>query len=333
MFEYTPPPIVCEHVIPHKMTEECSWSFPLRQMAQTQLDTLSDEELDDNWKLHEFFETIAVINLPQAHERLQKITQELYDIGTTTFEVFQGVDGRKEVDPSIWNKFYLNLHNIDTSTEEGKHAMDLLHQGQAGCYLSHYQLIKKVKAAFESAQNEWISAKARHDAEAIGRAERDLRKYGRVLIFEDDGCFGFLQDDSCISRQGAGKVLREAFRELPDDWDMLYFVVHASEPTEEISPRLRKLGRTWALTAYAINYSMYGPLIELLKKIEDPAVTHVWPVDNEIAEIQHLHNVYAIYPSVVYTAAGFSYITGKTWDLWQEQPIYQKYRNKKRNTP
>lgn len=331
MLEYTPPAVVCEYSIPQK--EENSIIIPLREMAQMHLATMSDKELDNNWKLHEFFETIAVINLPHAQKRLQNITQELHDIGTDTFEVFRGIDGRKEVDPSIWNKFCRNLHNIDTSTEEGRCAIELLHQGQAGCYLSHYQLIKKVKAFFESAQQEWIAAKANQDAAAIRKAESHLRRYSRVLIFEDDGCFGFLQNDSKISKRGVGKVLRQALRTVPDNWDMIYFVVHASEPTVRISSRLRKLNRTWALTAYAVNYPMYGPLVELLQKIEDPAITQVQPVDNEIGEIHHLHNVYAIYPSVVYTAAGKSYITGKTWNLWQGQPIHKHEKNKRVQTP
>ena len=322
--------IVHEYTIASRYNEEeLSWEIPLHQLAQMHLDTMSKKALDRNWKLHELFGTIAVINLPIARERLRKVTEELHTIGTDTFEVFPAVNGCKDVDPSIWKKFFLNLHHIDISTEDGKLAFDRLHQGQAGCYLSHYRLIQKMKAAFEGAMEQLRIAKETHNTEAIALAEKEALKHSRVLILEDDSRFGFLNEKTLqVSQKGIGTVLHEALLALPDDWDMLYLIVNATEPTSEIAPHLRKLGTSWCLTAHVINHTMYGPLVDLLSKIEDPSITQVLPVDNEISAIHHLYNVYAIYPSVVFCDGGLSYITSKTWDPWQGQPIYHQKKPK-----
>jgi hypothetical protein len=64
---------------------------------------------------------------------------------------------------------------------------------------------------------------------------------------------------------------------------------------------------------------MYAPLVEKLKKIEDPSITEIFPVDCEIAALHHLFHVYAIYPSIVFSQGGVSNITERVWDIWQPQ--------------
>lgn len=295
----------------------------LRSIAKKHLKTMTKPELDANWRLDEFFETIFVVNLPQSSQRLNKMTQELHGISTKRFEVFKAIDGRNELAPEIWQKFYLNLHGIGNDTEEGKRALDDLHKGQVGCYMSHYTILQKVHHAFQTALNDLEAAKRAQNRTAIKKHTKTVRKYSRVLILEDDGGFGILDNATqTVSKKGVGRILRKALSKLPDDWDMLYFVVHATEPTEKVATHLRKLHRSWSMLAYAINHHMYEPLLKRLQKIEDPDTTKIWPVDNEISEIHHEHKVYAIYPSIVFTQAGKSNITGKTWDAWQGQPIY-----------
>ena len=186
--------------------------------------------------------------------------------------------------------------------------------------MSHYKVIRLMKNSFERALRDFETAKVAKDHKAVKHFEQELRKYSRVLILEDDSGFGKIDEAQTVSKQGVGRHLRKALMELPDDWDMLYFVVHASEPTSKVSPRLCKLRSSWSLNAYAINYPMYAPLVEHLRKIEDPTVTRVLPVDNEISGIHHNYKVYAIYPAVVFSQAGPSYITDKDWPLWQDQP-------------
>ncbi len=322
----TSPSIVHEYCVVVKKDKEQQWNIPLSTIAKKHLKTLNDEELDRDWMLEDFFESIFVINLPSAQARLQKISKELHKIGTKDFQVFSAIYG-KDLDRSIWNKLFKNLHHIDITTEEGRAALERVHQGQAGCYLSHYTIIKQMNASFESALKEFRKAKGKNDRVAVKIAQKKLRKYSRVLILEDDTGFGFLDEEKKkVSLKGVGKHLRKALKELPENWDMLYFIVNPVQPAKRVSPLLFKLKLSWCLNAYAINYRMYRPLIEHLKKIEDPEVEKIEPVDKEIALLHKSHKVYAIFPSIAFSHGGTSHITDKTWQPWQGQPNIKTQR-------
>ena len=103
MFDYYPP-IICEAPeIVHECFIECEaiekevWDIPLSSIAINQLKSMSDEELDANWCLNEFFGTIAVINLPSYEKRFKLVTEELKGVGVDSFMRFTGIDGRKEL--------------------------------------------------------------------------------------------------------------------------------------------------------------------------------------------------------------------------------------------
>lgn len=315
-------PIVWEQIV--GISE--SWERPLSKIATAQLSKMSDEELDADWKLDEFFGTIAVINLPQAVERKSTIDQELRSIGTKNHIFFRAIDGRKELGENYWSKFHGNREKLDPSTEEGKQKLELLHKSEAGCYMSHYSVIKHVKEQFDKARVDYASAKRKGNRDALHQAEENLLRFSRVLILEDDSAFGFVNAKrKAATKQGAGVHFRKALQELPEDWDFLYLVVQAMEPTTNVSTRIRKMGSSWSCAAYAVNYTMYEPLIDHLKKIEDPNVNDILPVDTASSFIQHKHRAYAIYPSVAYTHAGVSTISDRNkLKLWQGQPIPKK---------
>ncbi len=302
-----------------------SFTFPtISSIAVSHLKTMDDESLDLDWKLDEFFESIFVINLPQATTRLANITKQLNDIGVYQFEIFKGIDGRKEVDESIWRKFYTNRDHFDLKTEEGRRNLDLLHQGEAGCYLSHYKVIEKVKNAFDAAMSEMKLAAKNNDKEAYQTAYSEAKKYSRVLILEDDCGFGTIIDDEIV-KFGAGVKLRKNLRDLPSNWQMLYFVVGILEPTERVNKHIYKIYNSWSLACYAVNYTMYDELVAHLKKIEDPLVQKILPVDNEISSVHYKYNIYAMYPALAYHGTGKSQISPimKTQKYWQGQPIYK----------
>lgn len=332
MFDFIPneqlnfssPKIVQEIAIAHH--ENDAWVPLLNTIATEHLSTMSDEELDRDWKLGEFFGTIAVINLPKATERLNSIKNELNSIGTDSFEKFQAIDGRNDVKPAIWQKFMRERVRGKTIPRINgllQRQFWGIFQGEAGCYLSHFQLIKKIKNAFENSLQVLNTAQMQDDTELIKIAQNDVRKYSRLLILEDDGGFGFVASDKkTVIKQGVGRHLREALQELPTDWDMLYLVVHATEPTEKTSTHLRKIKNAWCCVAYAINYTMYEILVDYLKKIENPSIKNVFPIDNELGKIHQFYNVYAIYPSIAYQHAGTSSISASSnQNLWQGQPI------------
>ncbi len=315
------PRIVHEVVVDSR--DGVSWDTSLSKIATGHLSTMSDEALDEDWRLNDFFGTIMVINLPRSKERLTQITQELYGINTHTFNVFPAIDGRKELPPSIWQKIQQNRERYDIKTVEGRASLDRLHQGEAGCYMSHYMIIRKMKEAFDHALVDFKAATEKGDEETIKIANEKLRKYSSVLILEDDVCFGIVERNGNISKNGTGRILREALLALPDDWGILYFVVRPTQRTSEVSPHLRKIKKSFCLMAYAISHRMYEPLINVLEKIEDPNVTSVFAVDNEIGAIQSKHEVYAINPSIAFgQEGGASEITGATnLSLCQPQPF------------
>lgn len=306
------PLIVHERIVlSHQENPIQLWNTSLSSIAQNHLETMSEDELDADWRLNDLFGTIAVINLPSAEKRFQLIKNELESVGIHTFELVSAVDGRKDLPPSIWQK----LINGDTEFETGKA------QGHAGAYMSHYKLIRQTKQSFDEARQRLKQAVDAGDETATAIADDEVRRFSRILILEDDSGFGFL-DHSKVSKENAGVLLRKALIDLPDDWDLFYLVVNATEPTTKHSEYLRKLKRSWSTSAYAVNYPMYGPLIDYLSKIEDPDVAHVRPIDDEMGELQRGYNTYAIYPSIVFTQGGKSLITGRTWFPWQGQPIY-----------
>lgn len=326
MFDYLPhetidisSPIVHESVVAKNVS---SWDISLSSMAKLHLATMSDEDLDKDWRLNEFFGTIAIINLPNDTERLTRVTEELISIGTQEFEVFPATNGRKDLPASIWTKLYHNRNDIDTKLPEGKLALERLHQGEAGCYMSHYRLVQSIKIAFDTALKQLKKARAIQNPQAIAEAKNMVRKYSRILILEDDNGFGIVNEEKkTSSKVGCGRLLRQAIKDLPDNWDMLYITSSAHEKTKKVARHLYKLKRSVFLNAYVINYTMYDPIIDTLKQIEDPLISQVWPVDKAISKIHYRYNVFAIYPSIAFQYDGKSSIDSThTYKLRQGQP-------------
>ena len=320
--EYNQPPQIVHEQVVSADRYVASWNKPLRYIAAMHLSTMSKKELDQDWKLNDFFETVVVINLPQSKQRLKKITQQKQQIGNPVFHKFAAVDG-EHVAAETWSKFQSNRENYDPNTEEGQLALQRFHKREAGCYLSHYGVIKWIKKSFDKAVADLTRAQVACDYNAIREAEQRVYKYSRVLILEDDAAFGIINKKrTTASRKGCGVIFRKALLHIPDEWGILYFVVHATKPSEQVAPNLRKLTKSWSAVAYAVNYTMYEPLLEKLSAINDPNKREIYPVDTQISEMQYLHNVYAIYPSIVYHQDGVSQISGRYRPmLWQGQAI------------
>lgn len=287
------------------------------EIAERHLEEMSDDELDRDWKLEEFFGKIVVINLPQEKERLKQITEELHNVGSNNFEVFPAVDGQKDIEETLWKKFKLNWANIDTSTELGKRNLDRLHRAEAGCYLSHYYIIKKMWKDFKQAQENLFQARTELEKTA---ALCVLKKVSSVLVLEDDNGFGFVDKSKTqIMKRNAGRLFREAMRELPDDWDMLYLMAKPiKDPLMFISPHLLRFGDFRCTNAIAIHHKMYQPIVESLGKIEDPMVDEVLPIDSVYGQLNKHYNCYAIAPPIAFQHRGVSAITLESKDLLRQ---------------
>ncbi len=294
-----PPAIVHEVIIDHQY------------VSSKHLAEMSPEELDKDWKLDEFFGSVYVINLPQAQQRLQAITANLHSVGMKTFQVFRAVDGRKELEPTIWRKFWKNWQLLPLNTPEGRAAFDNQRKGEAGCFMSRYRLISMVKKQFDEAMQQLKEARDNGDKKKAALAAKTARQYSSVLILEDDNGFGIVKSNDSISQAVCGFILRQALQELPNDWDMLYFTLLTRDPIHPFSSHLCLITQTYGTHAYAVNYKMYGALVKFLRRIEHPAVRRLLALDKELAGVYPGHRIFALVPSLAYQCKGLSFITDK----------------------
>ncbi|MEI8124380.1 MAG: hypothetical protein WCG42_01335 [Parachlamydiaceae bacterium] len=320
MFEYTVPDITYEDTTPksaYEYTIDISQiEKPIRIIAEEHLATYSSEELNQNWRLHEFFESMIVINLDTATERLKTFTEETLSIGIPSFERFKAVDGSKDVPPSIWHKFYLNRCNVDLSTEVGQKIFTRIRKREAGTFLSCLGVYQKIKNAFDAALKNLHEAEESQDESKITEAKALVARSSRVLIFEDDAAFGFLQD-RVATKEGVGEYLNKALAQVPDDWDILYLFVYPTEPTAQISENIQQIFGSWCLPAYVIRHTIYDDLVKEFEKINDPEVSKLATNDLTFSAFQRTRKTYALAPAVVYAAGGESTITGEVFAPFQ----------------
>lgn len=279
-------------------------------LAVQQLVNWTEQELDADWCLDQFFGSCYVINLPHDHERLKKVTEELHKVSLKNFEIFRGCDGREELPPTIWRKMFSHWAKHDLHSSTGIGNLENQQKSESGCYMSHYRLIKEVHDKFNNALAHYTQMQSSGTPTDIVQAALQVKKYSSVLILEDDNGFGFVnRNQTTVSMIGCGLFLRFALTELPQDWDMLYFMAHSKEPAKRIGHFLYQINGTFCTNAYAVKYTMYDNLIQHLQKIEDPKVEMITPIDNMISELHHAHKCYAISPSLSYQRPGYSWVT------------------------
>jgi GR25 family glycosyltransferase involved in LPS biosynthesis len=127
--------------------------------------------------------------------------------------------------------------------------------GAYGCLLSHLQIV------------------------------REAREQGlpAVLIFEDDVAFPERLHDRFIDN----------FRQLPSDWEMLYFgALHLEEPAQ-ISQNVYRIRRANSTFAYALRHTIFDAFIEL------NSATHK-PVDVSNRELHAQHACYCFMPHLAW---------------------------------
>ena len=251
---------------------------PLHQVAESHLSTMNNLELDEDWKLNDFFGVIQVINDASSVKKLESIASELESVGVYDYEIFPAVAGFS-LDPLIQTKC------------EGQSPVE------AGRYMTHYRLLKQVKRKFEQAVLDYYTAQVKHDEKGIKKAKANLHQNRSVLILKDTIGFG---TNKSTGTKGLGRVLRETLRGLPENWDIVYFYATTYQPTEIISSLIERINKSYFDVAYAVNYRMYGPLCHHLKKIEEPTIPDVRHIDHQISHIHKDFNVYLMRVPMVY---------------------------------
>jgi hypothetical protein len=299
--------------------------FDLQNLAKQQLQNMTPEQLDQDWKLKEFFGQIYVINLEQAKEKQLIFNENAKKIGLKEeeFTFFKATYGKKDLQQEVWGRVDNNYCDIDVSTEAGKAALNKQHQAQAGCYMSHYRVIKEAKQVYEDALNKFNDAKiAFHKSptktlsETLKEAEIELQRKSRVFIMEDDNAFGKVVNDTPVLHQhnrlgdiatteGVGTIFREGLEELPTDWDMLYLHSYQIFPNWEgaadPNKKICELKGGLTCNSYVINAKSFDKILKRLEKIElgnEP----LYPIDDEFAAMhkEGYIKAYGFHPSVTY---------------------------------
>lgn len=129
------------------------------------------------------------------------------------------------------------------------------------------------------------------------------RRYKNVLIFEDDIQFLF-------NKEKTQEILNGALKELPEDYDLLYFSGNHLKTLETIQDKnfiLRTKG-TLTCHAYCINSKIFDYLLDNMMKVGIE-------IDNYyINEIQSRGNSYVVHPGLVTQAPSFSDILQRNVD-------------------
>lgn len=133
--------------------------------------------------------------------------------------------------------------------------------GQLGCLLSQYNVIKIAK----------------------------MCGYSSVLILEDD--VEFCDDFN--------EQLESKMRDVPEDWDMIFFGANHITRPAKITDNVYKMVRAYSAHCYAIKDTMYDFLIQTISQFREP-------LDVIYANLQPSINAYVINPHLVWQRPGYS---------------------------
>jgi hypothetical protein len=306
----TPPQIRAEEKTPSK-------AFSLTKNIHSDLEIVPSEVarleflgLDRNWNLRNYFGHIRVIsNDPQSPRFLQCIT-ELEKIGLTSddYEIEKGVRG-STLPETIWSRM-----NSPEKYHFNADELRRMAQGQAGCYMAHYLVLKKTHDLYVKAQKKYEELKndSTSSSENISAAANEVKRLSSVIIIEDNNGFGRVIDsrggDQGVTLDGEGLRFRQVMKDLPEDWDMFYFMSQCG--SQKINGSIARLDYGLTTKCYAVRAKMYPVLLEKLKAIEAEGV-FLQPVDHEIASLHSQCKAYAPIEPLSYRFASVSEVGGK----------------------
>lgn len=116
----------------------------------------------------------------------------------------------------------------------------------------------------------------------------------KYLVFEDDAEF-------C---ENFNERFSEYYKQLPDDWELLYLGANHDGGVKPYSPNLVKPIRSYTTHAFATKQSMYQNLKTVWENQDAE-------IDVCLSRLQSIHNSFCFLPNLVYQAAGFSDILNK----------------------
>ncbi len=223
-----------------------------QSLAIKELKEMGLEEQNRDYHLLKYVGHARIINLDRNPERLVGANENFAKIGVVSGEVvrFPAVLG-KNLPREIWDRFP-NPPNYPLDTPEKIAENDRWHQGQAGCYMSHYRIIQEAKenhiqakSDYEKIQQQLITFKKQNFFHTLPSIKAEIHKleqqlaealervktFSSVLVMEDDNRFGRVLDKNKkqTTLENVGVVFRQVMRDLPDDFDILYLSAITSE--------------------------------------------------------------------------------------------------------
>lgn len=137
-------------------------------------------------------------------------------------------------------------------------------RGEYGCLLSHVQCVLQAKQD----------------------------NLSNVLILEDD----------LVLHDNFDEYFDKLIRQVPPQWDMLYFGGNHIRGYSMVSPNVIKLNGSYAIQMVGIKNTMFDKIIETVG--DNPSKQ----IDVYYADMHPVHNVYCFKPHLAWQAAGHSYI-------------------------
>ena len=120
-----------------------------------------------------------------------------------------------------------------------------------------------------------------------------------VLIIEDDVAF----------HPDLNRLFSEYVKELPADWDMLFFGGIHGEPPIPVTEHIVKLTHSLSTYAYALNHTIYEAFIELNRQ----ALT---VLDENTRALQKQFNCYCFMPHLAWVEDDYSDVREERSNLW-----------------
>jgi len=158
------------------------------------------------------------------------------------------------------------------------------HKGVAGCALSHRKIIQLAKS----------------------------RGYKNFLVIEDDTIFS----------DTFGEDLKFFMKQIPDDWDMIYFGGNHLGGLKPVDVNVGRCQHTLTTNMYAMKHTLYDIV---LNAISETVEGLEMPVDVLYTKIQNgPYNCYAAKPQLVWQGSIFSDIENKSQDLPYLRPQNEK---------
>lgn len=284
----------------------------MRDQAENDLATMTDQELDTNWKLNDYFGHVKVISSNPDSSRFQRCQREMQQIGLHTYEIVPGVNGAL-LDPELWQR----ADNWDANDT------DWQKQGRMGCLMAHYQAILDSAERWEKAcqKKEALQADPDPDVDQLQEIEQEIKTYSSLLMIEDNTGFGVVTGDQTATLLGCGRRWRQVAAALPAHWDMLYLVTMADNwgPSVQISQELVRLRYGVLTKCYAIQAPFYRVVLDHFEKTFRSLGT-IAPVDHVLAALHREHRCYAP------LGIGLAYRFGSTSEVQSSPGIIRNWQ-------